>query len=223
MNADLKQIKNYIFDLDGTLIDSSNEVLLCFKKAFEKAGIQVDENKFTSNVIGPPLREILKLLSPELDDENKVNKVISYFRSFYDYDENDITEVYSGISDVLKYLKQKDFKIFIATLKPMIPTLRLIKKFNLEQFFDDIYTIDKYGNNITKKEMIEDIIEKYGLKKSQTVMIGDAKGDIKSAKEVQIYTIGALWGYGDDKSYLLNNADINLKTPAEIIGNEVYK
>ncbi len=214
---DLSKIKNFIFDLDGTVIDSSSEVLSCLKKAFDKAGINTDEKRFTSDVIGPPLKDIIRLLKPDLTDENVICELVSYFRSFYDYNVNDISVMYNGIFDVLTFLKERECKLFIATLKPKIPTIRLIKKFKTENFFEDIYTIDKFGTNITKKDMIEDIIKKYDLKKSLTVMIGDAKSDIKSAKEAGIYSIGALWGYGDDKTYLINEADTTFNKPFEII------
>ncbi len=55
---------NYIFDLDGTLVNSSEEVLLCFKKAFIAASYSIDESRLTSDVIGPPLRQIIATLAP---------------------------------------------------------------------------------------------------------------------------------------------------------------
>ena len=52
-------IKNYIFDLDGTIVNSSQEVLNCFKMAFQKSDYEIDENRLTQNIIGPPLKQIL--------------------------------------------------------------------------------------------------------------------------------------------------------------------
>ena len=53
-------IHNYIFDLDGTLIDSSNQVLFCLEHALVSAGVLFDKSKLTSNVIGPPLVQSIK-------------------------------------------------------------------------------------------------------------------------------------------------------------------
>ena len=77
----LNSFDNYIFDLDGTLINSSEEVLLCFKKAFLNAGYPVDESRFTSDVIGPPLRQIIAIIAPDLTDEEIVSSVIKNFRT----------------------------------------------------------------------------------------------------------------------------------------------
>ena len=93
--------------------------------------------------------------------------------------------------------------------------------------FDDIYTIDKFGKHITKTEMIEDIINKYNLKKSETVMIGDAASDVISAKEAGITGIGVLWGYGEDKTELIQKADFyinkinKIKKKKEIINKNI--
>ena len=46
---------NYIFDLDGTLVNSSEEILLCLKKAFKTVGYEIEESKFTADIIGPPI------------------------------------------------------------------------------------------------------------------------------------------------------------------------
>ena len=207
--------KNYIFDLDGTIINSSNEVLLCMELAFDKANYVIDKSMLTPNVIGPPIKQIIQTIAPDLSDENKINEIIANFRSFSDNDEKDISEIYEGIYEVLKNLKSQGCKLFIATFKPKKPTLRIIEQFNLK-FFEDVYTIDKFKTHITKEEMISQIIEKYNLDKSQTVMIGDAKTDMTAAKAAGVMAVGALWGYGDDKQPLIDNADITIKEIKEL-------
>lgn len=197
---------NYIIDLDGTIIDSSNQILFCIDKAFKKVGYKIDKNKLTSNIIGPPIKEIIALLAPELYDENIINSIIKNFRQLYDNEENDISELYVGLYDFLRELKYKQKKLFIATLKPSKPTKRIIDQFKLNMF-DDIYTIDIFDRKITKKEMIIDIIQKFNLKKNETVMIGDSISDMLAAQEVNIFGIGVLWGYCSDEIGLKNNSN----------------
>ena len=208
-------MRNYIFDLDGTLVNSSEEVLLCFKKAFDKAGYKAAEDRLNSNVIGPPLKGIIELIAPELTDESTINKIVEYFRGFYDYDEDDISFMYDGAYDLLVKLKNEGKNLFIATYKPEIPTMRIVKKFGLDMF-KDIYTIDKFGEHITKEQMINDIVERYNLEKSETVMIGDAPSDVISAKNAGVTAIGALWGYGTDKTQVVKNSDYTFSKIEEI-------
>lgn len=208
-------IKNFIFDLDGTLVNSSNEVLLCFKKAFAASDVKIDEKRLNTDVIGPPLVEIIKLIAPDLKNEDKINEVMQNFRQIYDYDENDITTFYDGIYEFLQKLKKEDKKIFLATFKPMLPTMRIVKKLKLDMF-DDIYTIDKFGDKISKTEMIEDIVSKYNLKKEETVMIGDAITDMIAANEANVVSVAALWGYESDKEKLKSFASVAINNIREL-------
>ena len=208
------QINNYILDLDGTIINSSNEVLLCFEKAFAQSNYKIDKSRLTPNVIGPPLKEIIKLIAPEIN-ENDIEIVMENFRLIYDYDEHDISEYYSGVLKFLNKAKNSGKKLFIATYKPEKPTRRIEKQFKMDMF-EEIYTIDKFGEHITKTQMINDILNKFNLKKEETVMIGDASSDVISAKEAGVTGIGVLWGYGDDKTNLIKNSDYVVKNTQEL-------
>ena len=208
------QINNYILDLDGTIINSSNEVLLCFEKAFAQSNYKIDKSRLTPNVIGPPLKEIIKLIAPEIN-ENDIEIVMENFRLIYDYDEHDISEYYSGVLEFLNKAKSSGKKLFIATYKPEKPTRRIEKQFKMDMF-EEIYTIDKFGEHITKTQMINDILNKFNLKKEETVMIGDASSDVISAKEADVTGIGVLWGYGDDKTNLIKNSDYVVKNTQEL-------
>lgn len=208
------QINNYILDLDGTIINSSNEVLLCFEKAFAQSNYKIDKSRLTPNVIGPPLKEIIKLIAPEIN-ENDIEIVMENFRLIYDYDEYDISEYYSGVLEFLNKAKSSGKKLFIATYKPEKPTRRIEKQFKMDMF-EEIYTIDKFGEHITKTQMINDILNKFNLKKEETVMIGDASSDVISAKEAGVTGIGVLWGYGDDKTNLIKNSDYVVKNTQEL-------
>lgn len=219
--SDLKNIQNYIFDMDGTLINSSREVMLCLKLAFQNAGVEIDESRLTSNIIGPPLKNIVEFVAENIKDEAVIEQVVCGFRTIYDHDENDTSYLYENIYDWLISLNQRGKRLFLATNKPTIPTLRLIKKLKLDMF-EEIYTIDKYeGRDISKKEMISEIIEKNGLNKSETIMVGDALSDIKSAHSNEIAGIGVLWGYGDDKEPLkaLSDLVINLNDLKGLVAN----
>ena len=65
--------------------------------------------------------------------------------------------------------------------------------------------------------MINDIIEKYSLNKSETMMIGDAPSDVICAKEAGVLAVGALWGYGENKEPLIKNSDIVINSANEIL------
>lgn len=215
-----KRIKNYIFDLDGTIINSCQEVLKCFEKAFAIVGYPINKSNLTSNLIGPPLAQIVQNIAPELKDEAVLNEVTDNFRMIYDNDTNDKSVLYEGIYDKLCELKQEGKKLFLATLKPTKPTNRILQSYKLDMF-DDVYTIDKFNTLITKKDMLEDILNKYKLNPSETVMIGDALTDVEAANVTGIISIGALWGYGSDKTDLINHSKYLINSIKEIDSLEI--
>lgn len=209
-------MRNYIFDLDGTLINSSEEVMKCFSMAFEKSEYPLDKSRLTPEIIGPPLDEIIQNLAPEINDKNKIDELVKNFSYFYDNEQNDISKIYDGVYEVLETLQKDNCRLFMATFKPTAPTMRIVSQFNLN-YFEEIYTIDKFGEFITKTDMINIILDKYGLDKNETCMVGDAVSDVKSAKSAGVLAIGALWGYGKDKQPLIENSDITLKNIKELL------
>lgn len=206
-----EDIQNYIFDFDGTLINSSVEVLSCLKRACSAFDATINELKFTPDVIGPPLAGIIEAILVDNKNEKLIKNISDEFFRIYDTSETDASPMYANTYEWLISLKNSDKKIFMATNKPTVSTERLIKKYKLDMF-EDIYTIDKYGErNITKKEMIEEIVEKYNLEKSETIMIGDAPSDIKAGKSAGVKTVGVLWGYGNHREFLVEASDFVLE------------
>lgn len=201
------QFKNYIFDMDGTLVDSSEEVLSCLKKACELNNARINMENFSPNVIGPPLKEIIRSVIFDFDNEDLLVKITADFRKIYDYDENDKSPMYENTYEWLMSLKNAGKNLFLATNKPTISTKRLVKKLKLDMF-EDFYTIDKHeGSHMRKSEMIEEIVEKYNLGKSETIMIGDAPSDINAAHDAGVKAVGVLWGYGNHREKLIEISD----------------
>jgi phosphoglycolate phosphatase len=205
----LERINNFIFDFDGTIIDSSEDVLKCVKKALEESDVKFDESLITPDIIGPPLEGIIQILVEEKEKENEdlINHISSKFRDFYENNQNDKTSMYEGVFGWLTDLKKEEKRLFIATNKPKLSVFRYMENFNLNMF-EAVYTIDKDDEKLmSKPQMIEEIIKKYNLKQDETIMIGDAPSDINAAHKNSIKGIGALWGYGSKKEKLINISD----------------
>ncbi len=207
---------NFIFDLDGTIINSSEEVLLCLDKTFKNLNLSYDETKLNLGIIGPPLSFMMNVLRPQLVEDNMTEAAVNEFNLIYDNKEDDKSFIYKGMYEVLTELKSRNKRLFIATNKFIPPTVRLIKKFNLNMF-EDFYTIDKLPNTNSKSDMINDILQKYSLNPEETIMIGDTVFDVKAAKSSNVISGGVLWGYGADKTDLIQYSDVVFENPYEIL------
>lgn len=207
---DLHSFKNFIFDMDGTVIDSSDAILSALAQALDKANVNYDPEQLTHTLIGPPIQGILANLLPDLSSQ-QADEVSNKFRACYDYLENDNSTFYPHLYEWLLFLQRERKKLFIATNKPQKPTTRLKEKLDLHMF-TDIYTIDRVpGKKLTKLDMIQQIILNYQLDIADTVLVSDTISDIKAASLAGIQSIAVTWGYEKNQNELKAQAGFTLQ------------
>jgi len=190
-------IENIIFDLDGTLIDSVEDVAICLQKAYSMV-CNINEIKISRFDIGPPLYNMIKKLSPDLNEE-QIESIIAIFRNCYDSSDYNKTFLYSGVRELLIKLKEGNIKLFLATNKPIIPTKKIVKKLRIEYFLD-IVTSDSEHVTMNKTEIIGHLIKKWNMDEEKTIMIGDTPSDVIASHNNSISSVALLKGYGDIKS-----------------------
>ena len=189
------KIKNIIFDLDGTLIDSVGDVVYCLKKAYslipEFSNVEVSES-----FIGPPLNELIKKITPDITEE-QTRIVIKEFRNCYDNSPFLKTKLYGGVYELIQNLRHLNIKIFITTNKPFFVTKKILKNLMVDDF-DDIVSLDVVAEEkMDKTEMISYLINKWGIEKDTTLMVGDDASDIIAAHINGLRSVAILNGYGD--------------------------
>ena len=113
--------RHIIFDLDGTLIDSSDSILDSFASAFEDCGIEL-KHPLTERVIGPPLMETISLLSG-INDTAKLELLAKRFKANYDSFGYLNTKVYKGVSKMLESIMGFNIVMYVAKKNPMMATL----------------------------------------------------------------------------------------------------
>ena len=125
-------INNIIFDLDGTLIDSSTSILESFANAFSLCSLD-PIRPFSTDIIGPPLMETLSILSG-ISDKDVLNKLAEEFKSHYDTFGYKKTIVFPGINEMLSRFKDSGIHMYIATNKRILPTKVIYKVFDSLNF-----------------------------------------------------------------------------------------
>jgi len=187
-------LKYIVWDLDGTLINSEEEVLFHLKNAIQlNASIEFfDQTKLR---IGPTVDEILLEACPDITQE-LLNRIIKSFRNSYDNSDFKYTFKVTGVEDIL--VEYEDIKHIIITNKPLIPTEKILLKLHWSKFFTEILTpYDSIGERkLSKIELFKNITQKYCLDYSNTISIGDMKTDCIAAKKSNLFTVGVLWGTG---------------------------
>ncbi|MEI0684603.1 HAD hydrolase-like protein [Brachyspira pilosicoli] len=208
--------KNILFDLDGTITDSANGITNAVKYGIKKMSdiypelnIVLPEDDILRKFIGPPLDISFKKYI--YDNQDKAMEFIKYYRE--DYNGNDglfNCTLYDGIYDLIKTLYNNDFNTYLATAKPLESAVRIIKHFDLDKYFTNMYGAILGGAIKNKLDVLKEASLKENFNKNETIMIGDRIDDIEASKNMGFDSIAVKYGFGNDEefrdaTYTVNN------------------
>jgi len=212
-------LRSIIFDLDGTLLDSSQGILSSLAVAFAVAGVQPTQ-VLEKSLVGPPLKEIVASLTYGLDDST-IAEIISSFKSHYDALGYKQTKPYSGIYKALNFLHLKGFDLHIATNKRAGPTHLLLDYLGLSGMFKSVYTPDSFTNSFRNKtELLAAQLNGESLSCALSLYVGDRHEDWYSAQANQIRFAWAQWAYsGTCLSFSDNSLVLHSPESLHALGN----
>jgi len=188
--------KKYIlFDLDGTLTDPALGITNSIMHALKAFNIEVKNRQDLYVFIGPPLHQSFMDFCHFTSSE--ADRAVETYREYFSVKGLFENDPYPHIHEVLSYLKEKGYKIALATSKPEIYAKQILEKFEMAQYFDVIKGSrlnDKSENKTRIMKEAMDLFNDDDL--SKFIMIGDRKFDIEGANTLNIDSIGVTYGYG---------------------------
>ena len=206
-------INNIIFDLDGTLIDSSTGILESFANAFSICSLE-PIRPFSTDIIGPPLMETLSTLSG-ISDKDVLEKLAEEFKSHYDTFGYEKTIVFPGINEMLSGFIDSGVHMYIATNKRILPTTKIINYLKWNEIFEGVYSLDSFSPSASSKsEVLSKLVESNKLLKDNVVYIGDREEDSLAAIASNIPFLMVSWGYDGAEENLIDKEKIN--TPIDL-------
>lgn len=206
--------RHCIFDLDGTLTNPTEGIYKSVLYALSELGVPLPTEESVKRQIGPPLAEIFPKLIPGIDAVGLERAIKSYRKRYSELGlfEN---EVYPGIFELLETLS-KEATLTVATSKPEVFAKRILEKFCLIHFFDEVFgpTLDSRVDE--KALLIGKAVSRVGAPLALTTMVGDRKFDVSGAKANGIRCIGVLWGFGNSDELNEAGAFKLIKYPEEL-------
>jgi len=205
-----------LFDLDGTLTDPGLGITNSVMYALRKYGMEVPSRQELYSFIGPPLKQSFMRWCGF--DEAEGEQAVKYYREYYRDKGLLENEVYDGIEDMLKALREKGKRLAVATSKPEEFAIRILEHFGLAQYFEVIAgdTLDFKRN--TKADVIASALERLGVTdRSGVIMVGDREHDVIGAKAQDLPCIGVLFGYGSQEELEAAGAKHIAQTPADVL------
>ena len=190
--------KAFIFDFDGTLVDSEKAIYQCFQSITKKLAPKRVE--YAKNIlIGPPLRDTAsEILGHE--HQGSLDEFVQLFITMHDEQVIEHTQPYPDVIQVLKQLHTQNIPMAVATNKRALPTKKLIDHFGWNDYFQSVECSDSQSQIRNKDAMIQDIISQNKLF-HRSYFIGDTVNDGLSAKLNQLLFIKACYGYGRDQDW----------------------
>ena len=191
----MKSYSIILFDLDGTLTDSSQGIINSIIYALEKYDINDYDMPLLRKFLGPPLHESFEKFMGF--DKEKSLQAVKLYREYFSSKGLLENEVYGGVNDLLQNLKENGKTLIVATSKPQQFTDKIMEHFDLAKYFDFIAGSNMDTTRSKKAEVIEYALSECSIKdKSKVVMIGDRAEDMVGAQSVGIDSIGVEYGYG---------------------------
>lgn len=206
--------KHIIFDLDGTIVMSHPGIINSLKYALTKLNLKTPPDEELYSRIGPPLTDSFRDLGvPEGGEDN----AIKIYREYYSEKGLFECKIYDGIPNQLKLLKNAGKTILLATSKPKAFAERILKHYDLIDYFSFIAGSNFDQTMTDKAELIRHTLKSVGgVPGRNAIIIGDRKHDINGAKQTGIASAGVLYGYGTEEELTEYGADIIVPRPEDI-------
>lgn len=187
--------QHYIFDLDGTLIDSAPAILDAFAATLAAAGLP-PRRRLDDALIGPPLLATLEMISG-VSDAARLAEMAADFRRRYDGELAAATPLYPGVLPALRGLAAQGSSLHIATNKRARPTGLILEASGIAGWFRSVHSLDTPPlPHRDKSAMLAALLAEQGIAAASACYVGDRHEDALAAAANQLTFLAAGWGYG---------------------------
>jgi len=189
-----QKINHILFDLDGTLVDSSGAIKSALDHALQALGRHYPPDCPIEGLIGTPLIDIFREQFGIVGEP--AERAIAYYREYYDREARRGTRVYDHVAETLDRLCASGIGLFVATVKPSPIAEKVLREMELQRFFKGVSGSSMDHRLRGKGDIIRHTLQQYGLEAGHAVMVGDRAQDIHGARQNGLYAVGVTWGFG---------------------------
>ncbi len=186
-------IKAILFDIDGTLLDTSEFILQAFEHALKVSGIPITRAEIAQKM-GPPLFEMYALLAPEIEPE----KFVRLHRDFQ-AEKLHLSIPFSGAQEVLKKIHEKGIRMGAVTSRSNENSIRTLELADIKQYFEIIISFEDVKKHKPDPEGIFMALESMNIKPHDAMMVGDTYVDVEAGKNAGTTTVGITHGIRGDE------------------------
>jgi phosphoglycolate phosphatase len=187
---------NIIFDLDGTISNSSEGIIATIRATFKHYGLPELSDDTIKKYIGPPAEETFARYLPK----EKIPQAVEFYRKVYKESGIMKNEMYAGIDKLLVHLRSNGHKTYVATTKEVNASKQILKDFGIFDLFDGVYGVNIAEGLFTKTDVLKRLFAETAADKNDSILIGDTIYDADGAHDVGIKVAIVLYGFGTKQS-----------------------
>ncbi len=204
-----------VFDMDGTILDTLEDLKDSTNFALEKCGYPTRSYDEVRRFVGNGIRKLIERAVPEGLTTEQIDRVHEVFTEHYKVHCADKTKAYDGIKPLLEKLRASGVKTAVVSNKADYGVQELCKEY-FDGLFD--YAVGE-REGIRRKpapDAVNEALRVLGMSKSEAVYIGDSDVDFETAKNAELPCISVLWGFRDEEFLREKGATLFVRDPAEI-------
>ncbi len=205
------KIKLIIFDLDGTLVDSSVDITNALNYAIGPYGLEKMTVTKTISLVGEGITSLISKLVGQSETDRK-NDVLNRFLDYYSAHLNDFSTVYPGVRSTLEMLG--DYRRAVISNKRTDLSKRLLEGLELSAYFDFIWGSDSVPEKKPSPVPVLEMLKKVGCGPAEAVIVGDSNFDIEAGRAAGVKTVAVSYGFRD--ASLLKDADFIIDSMTEL-------
>lgn len=214
--------KAVIFDLDGTLLDTIDDLADAANNTLSEMGFPGHPVESYKTFVGDGVEKLIERALPEANRDNEtIKKGVEIQRNQYAQNWDNKTRPYDGVIEVLKELKQKEISVSIFSNKPDDFTKLCVSQFIPVHLLD---IVQGARTGVPRKPNPTGALEIAGrlsVLPEETVYVGDTNTDMQTAVSAGMYAVGVLWGFRDKEELVSEGANTIISKPQELL--ELFK
>lgn len=209
-------VRGVVFDLDGTLLDTLDDILDVVNNVFQQEGLPPESPDGVRRAVGRGVENLVrKLLPTRSRDEEYVKKLSGMIRKAYLEKGPVKTRPYPGITRLIRKLTDQGIPLAVLTNKPHASALESVEMYFGKEYFSIVSGAGKDRPMKPLPGSAETVVEKLGVSPDTILMVGDSDVDMDTARVSGMVPVGVSWGYRD--------TDLLLEHGAEHIVTETYE
>lgn len=207
--------KAVLFDLDGTLLDTIDDLAAALNYALEKHGFPTHKREAVLGFVGNGVAKLVALGMGRAQDDPLFSLVFDDFRTYYGRHNTDFTRPYEGIAALLSALRARGIKTAVVSNKYDAAVKALSK-----QFFGDLIPLAIGESPTVKRKPAPDslfyALNALGVSPEEAYYVGDSEVDVETAKRAGVECLSVLWGFRSQAELLAAGATRFFDTPEKL-------